>query len=296
MVILVGRNFITIGGRDVAMIPPIANNFVASESSEGALDHAASLNDRGIAAIVNLLGEHYDERAPADEDADEYVTLVKEIDARDLDASVSVKPSQIGLDLGDDVFGENLARIVDHAIEHDVFVWVDMEDHTTTDVTLDAVVENAEKTGSEVGIAIQANLKRTGEDLKRLADTGTWVRLVKGAYDEPESVAHQKKEQVNEAYEEHLKFLFREFDHGVAVGSHDPRMISLARDLHAEYGTPYEIQMLMGVREDEQENLAADDVRVVQYIPYGSKWAQYFYRRIMERKENILFAARAILT
>lgn len=278
------------------MIPPIANNFVAGESPEEALDHAATLNDRGIAAIFNLLGEHYHDRASPDKDAAEYLTLIKEIDSRNIDASVSVKPSQVGLDLDDDIFEENLTSIVDHAIEHDVFVWVDMEDHTTTDATLDAVVKNAERAGSDIGVCIQANLKRTADDLERLANTDTWVRLVKGAYDEPESVAYQKKEHVNEAYEQHLEFLFREFEHGIAVGSHDPHMISLARNLHDKYGTPYEIQMLMGVREDAQYDLASDGVRVVQYIPYGSKWAQYFYRRVMERKENLFFAARAVLS
>jgi proline dehydrogenase len=170
-----------------------------------------------------------------------------------------------------------------------------MEDHTTTDATLDAVIENAGRDGADMGIAIQANLKRTGDDLERLAATDVTVRLVKGAYDEPASIAHVDKSRVNEAYKKHLGYLFREFDR-VAVGSHDPNMISVAQRLHDEYGTPYEIQMLMGVREDAQFNLTDDGVRVVQYIPYGSKWAQYFYRRIMERKENLLFAARAILS
>ena len=278
------------------MIPPIASNFVAGESPSGALERAETLDERGMAVILNLLGEHYSDRASADADADEYVHLLDEIAARDLDAAISVKPSQIGLDLGADVFTTNLERIVDHAIADDVFVWVDMEDHTTTDTTLDAVVENADRDDAAVGVAIQSNLRRTDDDLERLADTDAWVRLVKGAYNEPASVAYQQKEQVNEAYERHLAFLFREFEHGVAVGSHDPRMIEHARNLHAEYGTPYEIQMLMGVREDAQFELAADGVRVVQYVPYGSRWLQYFYRRIMERKENVLFAARAILS
>ncbi|WP_049934039.1 proline dehydrogenase family protein [Halarchaeum acidiphilum] len=277
------------------MIPPIANDFVAAESPEGALDHAAALNARGVSAILNLLGEHYHERTPAFGDTMEYRYLAAEIDERDLDASISVKPSQIGLDIGADVFAENLADIVDHATEHGVFVWVDMEDHATTDATLDAVVENAARDGAELGVAIQANLKRTGDDLERLAATDAIVRLVKGAYDEPASIAYSDKSRVDEAYEEHLEYLFREFDR-VAVGSHDPKMISLARRLHDEHDTPYEVQMLMGVRDDAQFDLADDGVRVVQYAPYGSKWAQYFYRRVMERKENLLFAARAVLT
>ncbi len=120
------------------MIPPIANNFVAGETAPGALDHVASLNDDGVKGILNLLGEHYDERQPADEDADQYIELVKEIDRSGLDCAISVKPSQIGLDVGDDVFVENLERIVAAGDDHGVFVWVDMEDYTTTDVTLDA--------------------------------------------------------------------------------------------------------------------------------------------------------------
>lgn len=277
------------------VIPPIANNFVAAESTEGALKYAAELNDRGISAILNLLGEHYHERTPAFGDTEEYCYLAAEIADRGLDASISVKPSQVGLDVGTDVFAENLAHVVDRAIDHDVFVWVDMEDHTTTDATLDAVVENTERDGADMGVAIQANLKRTGDDLERLVGTDVTVRLVKGAYDEPASIAHVDKSRVNEAYEEHLDYLFREFER-VSVGSHDPQMISLAQHLHDEYGTPYEVQMLMGVRDDAQFDLADDGVRVVQYVPYGSKWAQYFYRRVMERKENLLFAARAILS
>jgi proline dehydrogenase len=118
---------------------------------------------------------------------------------------------------------------------------------------------------------------------------------VKGAYDEPKEIAYKDKARVNEAYRNYLRYMFREFDDGVAVGSHDPEMISLARDLHEEFGTDYEVQMLMGVRDDAQYELAADGVEVWQYIPYGNKWFSYFYRRAMERKENMLFALRAVL-
>ncbi|WP_436927864.1 proline dehydrogenase family protein [Halosimplex amylolyticum] len=274
------------------MIPPIASDFVAGETPETALAHAEDLNEEGVAAIVNLLGEHYEERAPADADADEYVELAALIAERGADACISVKPSQIGLEVGATAFEENLARIVDAA---DCFVWVDMEDHETTDVTLDAVERHAVETGGRVGVCMQANLKRTPDDLERFADLPGKVRLVKGAYDEPAEIAHRQKARVDEAYRECLRYMFREFDDGVAVGSHDPAMIDLARDLHEEFGTPYEVQMLMGVREAEQFALA-DEVDVYQYIPYGSKWFSYFYRRIRERKSNALFALRAVVS
>jgi proline dehydrogenase len=120
------------------------------------------------------------------------------------------------------------------------------------------------------------------------------VRLVKGAYDPPPGVAFQGKARVNEAYRESLAYMFEHFADGIAVGSHDPAMVAEAERLHEEHGTPYEIQMLMGVREDTQVDLAADR-EVWQYAPYGEKWLSYFYRRVLERKENAGFALRAIV-
>jgi len=279
---------------DPTMLPPIASDFVAGEDPEAALAHVEALNERGVAGILNLLGEHYTERDPADEDADEYVSLIRLIADRDLDGCVSVKPSQIGLDVDPDVFRENLDRIVAAGTDAGVLVWIDMEDHRTTDVALDAFERHAVETNGNVGVCVQSNLKRTREDLERLAELPGKVRLVKGAYDEPASVAYGSKARVDDAYREDLRYAFETFDEGVAVGSHDPTMIDHARELAAEHGTPYEIQMLMGVRERAQFKLA-DDVDVHQYAPYGSKWFSYFYRRIRERKSNALFALRAVV-
>lgn len=277
------------------MIPPIAGRFVAGETPAAALEHAERMNERGVTAILNLLGEHYEDRVPADEDAHAYLDLVADIANSDVDAVISVKPSQIGLGVADDVFRENIERIVDHAQDHDVFVWIDMEDHPTTDATLDAYVDLTQQYEGGVGVCLQTNLKRTREDLERVADLPGKIRLVKGAYDEPADIAYKQKSVVNKQYRDQLEFMFETFEDGIAVGSHDPEMIALARDLHEEYGTPYEVQMLMGVREDAQVELASEGVDVYQYIPYGSKWLSYFYRRIMERKENVVFALRAVI-
>ena len=274
------------------MIPPIANNFVAGETPEAALDHVEELNARGVKGILNLLGEHYEERADADADAQAYIDLAAGIEERGVDACISVKPSQIGLEVGDAAFEENLARIVD---ETDCFVWVDMEDHDTVDVTLDAFERHARETGGRLGICVQANLRRTGETLERLADVPGKVRLVKGAYDPPASIAYKEKSKVDEMYREYLEYMFANFEGGIAVGSHDPAMIQFAKELHDGYGTPFEVQMLTGVREDAQFDLA-DEYEMYQYIPYGSKWFSYFYRRVRERKENALFALRAIVS
>jgi len=275
------------------MIPPIASKFVAGETPAEALDHARAMNERDVNVILNLLGEHYDDRQAADEDAEAYLRLLDDIERSDVSACVSVKPSQVGLDVGTHVYRENMERIADAT--DDTFVWMDMEDHETTDATLDTFEQLAHEHDGGVGVCVQANLKRTEEDLERLADVPGKVRLVKGAYDEPATIAYKDKARVDEVYREYLEYMFQEFDGGIAVGSHDPAMIEYAQELHEEYGTDFEIQMLMGVREDAQYDLA-EDYEVWQYVPYGGKWLSYFYRRAMERKENLLFAARAVLS
>jgi proline dehydrogenase len=273
------------------MLPPIASRFVAGETAAGAFDHARSLDERGVGTILNRLGEHYEERGPGDEDAAAYRRLVEDIAASPFRACISVKPSQLGLGVDEAVFRENLARVVTHAREHDVFVWLDMEDHTTTDATLDAF---AALTAGDVGVCLQANLKRTPDDIDRLADLPGKVRLVKGAYAPPPDVAYRDRERVDEAYRTCLERAFRTLDDGVAVGTHDLAMVEHARELHAEHGTGYEVQMLMGVREDAQFDLAAE-CEVWQYVPYGERWLSYFSRRLFERSENFRFALRALV-
>jgi len=274
------------------MLPPLARRFVAGESAATALERARRLDDDGLGTILNLLGEHYHERAPADADTDTYCQLLDDIATTDLPVCLSVKPSQLGLLVGEDLFRENRARIVERADDHGVFVWLDMEDHTTTDATLDAFEHHARE--HAVGVCVQANLRRTGDDLERLAGLPGKVRLVKGAYDPPAEIAHKSAARVDEAYEAHLAFMFEQFDDGIAVGSHDPAMLARAATLHDEYGTPYEIQMLMGVREAAQRDLAGRR-EVWQYVPYGSRWLSYFYRRVTENVDNATFVIRALL-
>ncbi|QSW99622.1 proline dehydrogenase family protein [Haloterrigena alkaliphila] len=276
------------------MIPPIANRFVAGESPAEALEHVRRLNGRTVAGIVNLLGEHYDDRSPVRSDAATYRVLAADIGNSDLEACLSVKPSQLGLDLGEDVFREELAGVVDAAADRGVFVWIDMEDHTTTDATLDAFVDLAREHDGGVGVCVQANLRRTRADVERLADVPGKVRFVKGAYDEPAEIAYTDSERVNREYEALLEYAFEHYDGGIAVGSHDPAMIEHAIDCHEEHGTEFEVQMLMGVREDAQYDLARE-YPVFQYVPFGDRWKSYFYRRMTERTENVKFALQAIL-
>lgn len=276
------------------MIPPIARRFVAGESADTALERAAARNEEGLSVILNQLGEHYDDPAAAAADRDDYRQLLQEMDAMGIDGCISVKPTQLGLDLGESVFRDHLEDVLDVADELDTFVWMDMEDHETTDHTLDAYEEYVTAYDGQLGVCLQANLRRTPEDLARLAELPGKLRLVKGAYDEPKEIAYRGKSRIDRAYRDLLRQAFQQCDDGVAVASHDDTMLDLAEALYEEHGTPYEIQMLMGVRSDLQRELAAD-LDVYQYIPYGDKWLSYFYRRLLERKANLLFALRAIV-
>ncbi|MES3516048.1 MAG: proline dehydrogenase family protein [Natronomonas sp.] len=273
------------------MLPPVASRFLAGTTAPEALERARVLHGEGIGAILNLLGEHHERRELADADTEAYIELLSDTADTADSVCVSVKPTQLGLDIGESVFEANLDRILSAAAA-DQFVWIDMEDHTTTDATLSAF-ETRVTEHPNVGVCLQSNLRRTRDDLRRLAPLPGKVRLVKGAYDEPESIAYRGKSRIDEAYRTDLEVAFRNFDGGIAVGSHDPAMIDHARRLHEEYGTDYEIQMLMGVREDAQRRLAGE-VPVYQYVPYGDRWLSYFYRRVRERKENALFALRAV--
>jgi len=277
------------------VIPPIASNFVAGESPATALDHVAARNAEGVNVILNLLGEHYDDPTLAAADAKAYRSLARDIGDSDVDACISVKPSQLGIDISAETFESNYRSVVEVAQEAGVFVWCDMEDADTTDTTLDAFETLAEEFDGGVGQCVQSNLERTADDLERLADVPGKIRLVKGAYDESPEISYKEKSKVNERYREDLETLFESYEGDIAVGSHDPEMIDYARELREEYGREFEIQMLMGVREDAQRDLAAEGEEVWQYAPYGDKWLSYFYRRVRERKSNALFALRAVL-
>ncbi len=271
------------------MIPPVASKFVAGESIDSALDHVRSLNTDGIEGMVNLLGEHYGSRQPAEDDADEYVRLVERIATEDVDASVSMKPTQLGLDLSPQVFEDNLDRVLDAA--DDVFVWMDMEGPETVDATLEAYLER-ELEG--FGVCMQANMRRTMEDFDSVSDHPGKIRLVKGAYSPPSDVAYTGRE-VEHAYRNLVDRAFEEgFRPTLAVGSHDRDVIDYADDVAEEADEEFEIQMLMGIREPLQLELA-ESHDVTQYVPYGGRWKSYFYRRIKENPSGAMLAARSLL-
>lgn len=277
------------------MIPPIANRFVAGETSPEAIEHVVDLNDRGVGALVNLLGEHYEERSDVVADTEVYLDLLGDFARADLDACVSVKPTQLGLDIDPDLFREQLTRIVDTARACDGFVWIDMEGSSTTEATVAAFEAMTDRYPTGVGVCLQANLRRTAEDVERLAGRPGRIRLVKGAYREPLEIAYRDAADVNERFRTLLETLVREHDGGIAVGSHDPAMIEYAQQLDAVHDPDLEFQLLMGVRSDARDALATE-YPVYEYVPFGPRWGSYFFRRVIERSENAKFALRAILS
>lgn len=276
------------------MIPPVANRFVAGEGPAEAIDHVLALNGRGVGGIVNLLGEHYEDPVDVSADTETYLDLLTDIDRGGLEACISVKPTQLGLDIDRSLFREQLVRIVDAARKRDVFVWIDMEGSGTTQATVNAFDAMMDRYPHGVGVCLQANLHRTTEDVNRLLGRPGRIRLVKGAYREPRAIAHRDMEDVNAAFREHLETLLGGHDERVAVASHDPAMVAYAQQLAVVHGGDLEFQLLMGVRSDMRDDLARS-YPVYEYIPFGARWRSYFVRRVLERTENAKFALRAIL-
>lgn len=271
------------------MIPPGARNFVASETIDGALDYVSKLNDEDITGMLNHLGEHYHEGEDEEVEKDvvEYLNLINEIDDRGLNSVISVKPSQLGVMINDELFVQNLERLLNAAVDNGVFVWMDMEDSDTTDSTLEAYHKFSPSYPDSLGVCLQANLKRTLSDIDSI-EQGR-VRMVKGAYNEPAKIAFQDKNKINEKYKQCLNSLNkRGIDY--AVASHDMNMVE-----HAISKNPdLELQMLMGVKSKMQRELA-EDFRFSQYVPYGEEWIPYFYRRIRENKSNIITGIRSLI-
>ena len=270
--------------------------FVAGDTSEEALDVARQLNDGGFRVTLDLLGESVSDRAEAERAAAEYAESLAEIDAHEAETTISLKLTQLGLDIDTDFCYDNLLGIVRRAEELGNFVRIDMEDSEHTQITLDVFYRVFEQYRN-VGIVIQSYLHRSEADIARLVELGASVRLCKGAYNEPASVAFQEKSEVDGNYVRLMKMLL---DGGAptAIASHDERMIDATLEHVSRNGIPddaFEIQMLYGVRRDYQRQLVANGLNMRLYLPYGSQWYSYFMRRMAERPANLLFVMRAAI-
>jgi proline dehydrogenase len=277
----------------------MSSRFVAGMTVEEVVQAAQALQAQGIASTLDSLGENVHVPEEAERSAAVYHRLLDEIGEKRLNANVSVKLTQVGMDLDPDLAEGIVARLTAHAAAVDSFVRVDMEGTPYTQATLDLVKRIHAQPGNtgRVGAVIQAYLFRSEADIQDLLKEKIRIRLCKGAYQEPPTLAYPAKADVDRNYIHLTKLLLGSgVYHGIAT--HDEAMIEAATQYAAEQSIDrdsFEFQMLYGVRRDLQKKLVAEGYRVRVYVPFGTEWYPYFMRRLAERPANVLFLARNLL-
>ncbi len=271
----------------------VSLRFVAGETLAEAIEVARTANEGGMPVSLNLLGEHGHDSASARASADAYGEAVTALAESEIDGNISVKLTQLGLGFNNELCAELLDQLAQRAATVGTTLTVDMEDSTLTDVTLD-LYETAQGKHGNLGVALQAYLKRTPDDLQRIAPLGGHIRLCKGAYDEPESVAFRSRSRVDAAYDDLLKTLMGFEQVLPAIATHDDVRVGVAVGAALGRTAPYEFQMLYGIRVSLQQQVVADGFTLRSYIPYGSAWYPYLTRRMAERPANLWFFIRAL--
>lgn len=275
---------------------PLVRRFIAGETMEATVDPVRALNSRGMTVTLDYLGENVTSLSEAEASAEYCRRLIRHIAENSLDANVSLKLTQLGLDIGVPTASDHLSSILSVAQEHGQFVRVDMESSAHTDRTFE-VFESVWPEHRNVGMVIQSYLYRSDADIARLNAAGVRVRLVKGAYDEPATVAYRRKADVDAAYLRMMRQLLKD---GVypAIATHDERLIRATREYARAEGIgadQFEFQMLYGIRRDLQEALVRDGYRMRVYTPFGTEWYGYMMRRLAERPANLWFVAKNML-
>jgi proline dehydrogenase len=274
----------------------VARRFVAGETLDDAIEAGREVNRARRSASLDLLGENVSDEAGARRAAEGYIAIFDRIAREKLDANVSLKLTQLGLDLGELLCQELLEGIVAHAAELGNFVRIDMEGSAYTQRTVE-ITRRVRAKYSNVGTVMQAYLYRAEQDVKDLLTVGCRMRLCKGAYEEPPDIAFPKKADVNANYIKLMKLLLPSgIYHGIAT--HDPAMIRVTKEFVRERNIgreQFEFQMLYGIRTDLQEQLVREGYRLRVYIPFGTDWFPYFMRRLAERPANLVFFLRNLM-
>lgn len=282
----------------------VVSRFVAGEGTDDAVRVTSVLRQTGRLATIDHLGEHTTDPAMADRTRTAYLGLLRRLQEENLSqhgqGEVSLKLSALGQSLardGDAIALENARRVCEAAQEAHTTVTLDMEDHTTTDRTLQAA-RTLREDFPWVGVVLQSQLRRTEADCRDLAAAGSRVRLCKGAYAEPESVAYQDGSDVDVAFVRCLRILMEGQGYPM-LATHDPRLVRIGYALAEQSGrTPdtFEFQMLFGIRPDEQKRIADGGNTLRVYVPYGADWYGYLMRRMAERPANAAFFLRSLAT
>jgi proline dehydrogenase len=274
-----------------------ARRFIAGESVYEAIAAARILEADGYLVTLDLLGESVSSTEAAADATETYIAIVQDVDRAGISRNLSVKLTQIGLDVDVATAIDNLRRLLDAAGPLGFFVRIDMEGSAHTEATI-AAFETVWNIGyRHVGVVIQSYLRRSREDVERLNRLGASVRLVKGAYREPRAVAFQRKSDVDTTFVSLMETLIAA-GASPAIATHDPAMIEATKTFAAGLGVApdaFEFQMLYGVRRDLQASLAAEGYRVRVYVPFGVEWFPYFMRRLGERPANLTFVIKSLL-
>jgi proline dehydrogenase len=271
----------------------LALRFVAGETLEEAVAVARELNERGMSVSLDHLGESVSDVGSARAARDDYLACLDEIAESGLDSNVSVKLTQLGVSLDRELAIDAMRQIAGRAAEVGTSVTIDMEDSPYTDATLD-IYELVQREFGNLGVAVQAYLYRTAADISRVAPLGGHIRLCKGAYAEPDKIAMSRKEHVDVNFATLTQQLMDQHDAKPAIATHDDRLIDLTRTLVSDRQSPFEFQMLYGIREQLQDELVRQGHPLRIYVPYGSEWYPYLTRRLAERPANTLFFMRAL--
>jgi proline dehydrogenase len=274
-----------------------ARRFIAGESVDEAIAAARHVEAAGMTQTLDYLGESVASMAEADLATRAYLRVIDAIAAAGIGRNISLKLTQLGLTVDRATSVDNLRRILDAAGTHDFFVRVDMENSPFTAVTLGILETMWQQGYRNAGVVLQSYLTRSAADVCRMNELGVRVRLVKGAYKEPRSIAYQGKADVDAAFVALMRTLLTEGTYP-AIATHDPAMIDATREFAASRGIGadrWEFQMLYGIRRDLQAALTAAGYRVRVYIPFGQEWFPYFMRRLGERPANVGFVLRSLL-
>ncbi|MFQ5418833.1 MAG: proline dehydrogenase family protein [Anaerolineae bacterium] len=276
----------------------VASRFVAGENIEAALATAKALNDKGMLATMDFLGESVTSTQDAFAARDEILRLLDRIHESGVKANVSVKLSQLGLKMDEALALDNVRQLLIRAQQYQNKIRIDMEESDVTEATLHVyrTLRDEYGFGRDVGIVIQSYLYRSEEDVQQLVKEGAWVRLCKGAYMEPPEVAYPEKGKTDASYVRLMQMMLgadaRENGVYLGVASHDEKMIDAAKHFAADQGvsrSAFEFQMLYGIRRELQQGLVNDGYQVRIYVPYGTAWYPYFVRRLAERPANLWF-------
>jgi len=266
--------------------------WIAGETPGDAIASAKKKNRAGLGAIINFLGEHVRDKIEAQENVDKNIKLLSDIEKEKVNASISLKLTSLGLLIDKRLCLSNVEKIASVASSKNIFVWIDMENSPYTEDTIDIYLDIFTKFGN-AGIAIQANLKRSENDVRRITAEGGMIRLVKGAYSEKKDIAFFRRGEVTKNFSKLMGFLFYK-SASFAIATHDEQLINEAIEVNKVHKKRLEFQMLMGVREELKRQLVSKGFNVVDYIPYGNRWLPYTIRRLSERKSNILLIMRSI--